>query len=142
MEELQNIRRQGYALDLEEFSEGICCVSAPFLDADGTPAGSFTVALPVARFQRSQRDMVAAVREAGAIATNLLRTGMSGPLTGRTAVAGRRGHGPDRPTAGGWPNQISWSKSKPPRSLTERMKTGRTPCPGAFADGRPVVFQT
>jgi IclR family acetate operon transcriptional repressor len=79
MEELQNIRRQGYALDLEEFSEGICCVSAPFLDADGTPAGSFTVALPVARFQRSQRDMVAAVREAGAIATNLLRTGMSGP---------------------------------------------------------------
>jgi IclR family acetate operon transcriptional repressor len=79
MAELQNIRRQGYALDLEEFSEGICCVSAPFLDADGTPAGSFTVALPAARFQRSQRDMVAAVREAGAIATNLLRTGMSGP---------------------------------------------------------------
>ena len=49
--------------------------NSPYFDANGVPAGSFTVSLPITRFQKSQRDMIAAVREAGVIATNLLRTG-------------------------------------------------------------------
>lgn len=72
--ELANVRRQGYALDLEEFSDGICCASAAYFDHDGAPAGSYTVSVPVTRFRSSQRELVAAVQEAAAIATNLLRT--------------------------------------------------------------------
>lgn len=74
MVELGNIRRQGYALDWEEFSDGICCASAPYFDHDSAPVGSYTVSAPVTRFRGSQRDLVAAVQEAAAIATNLLRT--------------------------------------------------------------------
>ncbi|MBE1582223.1 IclR family transcriptional regulator [Nonomuraea angiospora] len=71
--ELSNIRRQGFALDLEEFSEGICCASAAYFDHDGAPAGSYTVSVPVTRFRTTQRELIAAVQEAAAIATNLLR---------------------------------------------------------------------
>lgn len=72
--ELGNVRRQGYALDLEEFSDGICCASAAYFDHDGAPAGSYTVSVPVTRFRASQRELVTAVQEAAAMATNLLRT--------------------------------------------------------------------
>ncbi|MFB4289897.1 IclR family transcriptional regulator [Nonomuraea sp. ATR24] len=71
--ELGNIRRQGFALDLEEFSDGICCASAAYFGQDGAPAGSYTVSVPATRFRTAQRDLIAAVQEAAAIATNLLR---------------------------------------------------------------------
>ncbi|PZG22083.1 IclR family transcriptional regulator [Nonomuraea aridisoli] len=70
--DLTAIRRRGHAVDLEEFRPGLCCASAPYFDRDGRPAGSYTVSAPAARFGRSQRDLVAAVQEAAAVATNLI----------------------------------------------------------------------
>lgn len=68
-------RRMRYAEDLEGFAEGVCCVSAPFFGADGTPAGSFSVSAPVSRYQRFQPQLAASVLEAAGMATHLLATG-------------------------------------------------------------------
>ncbi|GAA1300064.1 transcriptional regulator [Planotetraspora silvatica] len=73
--ELAQVRRQGYAVDREEFTGGVCCLSAPFFDATGSPVGSFTVSVPTARFQERQVALTMAVREAASVATALLRAG-------------------------------------------------------------------
>jgi IclR family acetate operon transcriptional repressor len=75
VESLTQTRRQGYALDLEEFAEGVCCISAPFFGADDAPLGSFTVSVPISRFQTSQTKLIADTREVAVMATNLFRTG-------------------------------------------------------------------
>lgn len=75
LHELTLIRRRGYSIDREEFTEGVCCVAAPFFGADETPAGAFTVSVPATRFEQSLTTLAAEVREAGAMATNHLRHG-------------------------------------------------------------------
>ncbi|MFI7643117.1 IclR family transcriptional regulator [Nonomuraea sp. NPDC049400] len=73
--ELARVRRQGYAVDREEFSEGVCCVSAPFFDETGSPTGAYTVSVPTARFHERQAALTMAVREAASMATGFLRAG-------------------------------------------------------------------
>ncbi|MBT2224724.1 IclR family transcriptional regulator [Nonomuraea sp. NEAU-A123] len=73
--ELARVRKQGYALDLEEFCEGVSCVAAPFYDASGSPFGAFTVSVPADRFRERRLWLTTEVREAASIATGLLRTG-------------------------------------------------------------------
>jgi DNA-binding IclR family transcriptional regulator len=63
--EVERIRHQGYALDEEEFVEGVGCVGAPV--ADGTMA--VTVSAPIDQFRRRRRELVAAVMAAVAGAT-------------------------------------------------------------------------
>jgi len=75
VQQLRQIAEQGYAMDYEEFAEGVVCVSAPFFDGSNRPVGSFTVNVPVTRFAEQKQTLVAAVREASSIATNLYRTG-------------------------------------------------------------------
>ncbi|HEY4225563.1 MAG TPA: IclR family transcriptional regulator [Pseudolysinimonas sp.] len=79
---LAQVRRSGYAVDKEEFSDGVCCVSAPFFDETGQPAGSFTVSAAASRFATQGGTLANAVQEAAAIATRL--TG------GVHAASGRR----------------------------------------------------
>ncbi len=55
--ELDRVRRQGYAVDEEEFSEGVVCVAAPV--ADGTLA--LGISTPAARYQAVKDQLVAAV---------------------------------------------------------------------------------
>ncbi|OZM80862.1 IclR family transcriptional regulator [Pseudonocardia sp. MH-G8] len=73
--ELAAIRRQGYAVDREEFAVDVCCVAAPFFGADGAPRGSFTVSVPHERFGRDRDRLLYRVREAADMATSLLRSG-------------------------------------------------------------------
>jgi DNA-binding IclR family transcriptional regulator len=73
--ELAAIRRQGYAVDGEEFAVDVCCVAAPFFGADGAPRGSFTVSVPHERFARDRDRLLYRVREAADMATSLLRSG-------------------------------------------------------------------
>lgn len=48
-QELEKVRAQRYAMDLEEFEPGICCVGAPIQDYSGAVVASFSVSLPVFR---------------------------------------------------------------------------------------------
>ena len=73
--ELARVRRLRFALDLEEFSAGVCCVSAPFFDESGAPAGAFTISAPADRFGDRRDWLTTQVREAASMATGLLRTG-------------------------------------------------------------------
>jgi DNA-binding IclR family transcriptional regulator len=53
-QELEKIRRQGYAVDDEEAVMGARCVSAPILDAAGLPVAAISVSGPVTRVTPSQ----------------------------------------------------------------------------------------
>jgi DNA-binding IclR family transcriptional regulator len=62
--DLATVRRDGYALDEEDFEPGVCCIAAPFFDATGTVVGSLTVSAPVVRLGLVKgpiRDQVLAV---------------------------------------------------------------------------------
>lgn len=75
MRQLAQVRRNGYATDEEEFHEGVCCVAAPFFDADGNPVGSFTVSVPSNRFAAVRATIAREVLEAASLATTLLESG-------------------------------------------------------------------
>lgn len=51
------IRQQGWALDRDEFQQGVCCVAAPFFGPDGTVNGSVSVSMPTGRYLE-ERDVV------------------------------------------------------------------------------------
>jgi IclR family transcriptional regulator, acetate operon repressor len=78
MRRLDETAKLGYAVDREEFSEEVCCVSAAFFEASGFPVGSFTVSVPAARFERKLDLLAAAVLDAAAEASRL--SGYSGEL--------------------------------------------------------------
>jgi IclR family acetate operon transcriptional repressor len=50
--ELQQVRQQGFALDLEEFEENLHCVGLPIRDYRGTVVAAFSVSGPAIRFTR------------------------------------------------------------------------------------------
>jgi DNA-binding IclR family transcriptional regulator len=53
-QELQKIRRQGFAVDDEEAVQGARCVSAPILNSDREPIAAVSVSGPVTRVSPSQ----------------------------------------------------------------------------------------
>jgi IclR family transcriptional regulator, acetate operon repressor len=61
--ELAAIRRRGYAIDQEEYAEGVSCVAAPLIDSD-VAVLAYTVSAPWDRFRRHQRALTDAVLEA------------------------------------------------------------------------------
>ncbi len=58
---------QGWAEDVEEFSDGVCCVSAPVI-LDDTVFAAFTVSVPTHNFEHRRPDLVAAAEQAAAVA--------------------------------------------------------------------------
>lgn len=87
---LAQIRRQGYALDLEEFADDVCCVSAPFFGPSDFPVGSFTVSVPSSRFKAMRDKLIADTRDVAVTATNLLRAGRIAPPPTPVSVPRRR----------------------------------------------------
>ena len=57
--ELMRVRDLGYAVDDEEFEEGLRCVSAPIFDHRGHVVASLTIAAPVFRLRKEQLPQVA-----------------------------------------------------------------------------------
>jgi DNA-binding IclR family transcriptional regulator len=60
-EELERVRELGYALDLEEFEEGLRCIAAPVRDHSGRVVAALGIAGPRRRFEDEQLDRLTAV---------------------------------------------------------------------------------
>jgi DNA-binding IclR family transcriptional regulator len=58
-QELEKIRRQGYAVDDEEAVQGARCVSAPILNSDREPIAAVSISGPVTRVSPDQVAMLA-----------------------------------------------------------------------------------
>lgn len=67
--ELSAIRKRGWALDIEEFNEGVCCVAAPAI-VSGVVVAAFTVSVPAHHFDRRRVVLIEAVKRAAAEAAN------------------------------------------------------------------------
>lgn len=65
--ELEAIRERGWAVDEEEFHEGVCCVSAPVIVA-GVLVAAVTLSVPAHGFDRRRSALVEAVKSAAASA--------------------------------------------------------------------------
>jgi len=64
-QELRRTRRRGYAIDQEEFHEGVSCVGVPIEDAT-TVYGTYTLSVPVDRLRRNRDRYVTCLRDAAA----------------------------------------------------------------------------
>lgn len=83
--ELRRVAAQGYAEDLEEFADGVCCAAAPFFGVDGEVAGALAVSQPHFRYQRDRDRSVAAVcRAAQDAGAALGYAGEAARASGRT----------------------------------------------------------
>jgi acetyl-CoA synthetase len=61
--EIEAVRRQGYAVDREEFGLGFCCVAAPVVDERGRLTAVIALSATVRSFEAEQRELVKAVCE-------------------------------------------------------------------------------
>lgn len=84
-EELEVVRRQGFALDREESMEGLCCVAVPLRDPSGGVIAALSISAPAFRFESRSQTYIAAVLEAasnvtasGARAARLVRRDLAG----------------------------------------------------------------
>lgn len=64
--ELDDVRRSGYAVDLEELESGLCCVAAPIFGPEGTALAAISVSGPATRIREETTSAVAAQVRAAA----------------------------------------------------------------------------
>lgn len=72
IKELELVRAQGYARDMEETTLGGCCVSAPILGKNDLAIAAVSVSTPKMRFNNQER-LVTAIRDAAAAIALQLR---------------------------------------------------------------------
>jgi IclR family acetate operon transcriptional repressor len=71
---------RGFAVDREEFADGVCCIGAAFLDRTGFPCGSYTVSVPLHRFEAQYDFLGQSVVEAAQSASRYLGYSQSAGL--------------------------------------------------------------
>jgi len=62
--ELREIARQSYALDQEEFADGVGCVAAPIFSGEGQAVAAYSISAPAWRLTQNFKPFVAAVVQA------------------------------------------------------------------------------
>lgn len=70
--ELDEVSRNGFALDNQRYTPGICCVAAPYFSSGGKIAGSVSVSVPAVRFPKRRKPLIEAVIEAARTCSALL----------------------------------------------------------------------
>ena len=75
---LERVRRQGFAADVEEFAENLCCVAAPIVGRTGEVKGAVGVSTSFRRFADDVHPLVEMVRRAADDASALLKEGTGG----------------------------------------------------------------
>ncbi|WP_416429778.1 IclR family transcriptional regulator [Paenarthrobacter nicotinovorans] len=53
-EQLEQVRKHGYALNMREYRPGVCAVAAPIFDETGQPLASICISMPEVRFDESR----------------------------------------------------------------------------------------
>lgn len=77
--ELEGIRKRGYAIDDEEFGDGVSCVAAPLL-VENQLIASFGVSVPTARFHARRAQLTAALLDVvGGVARDFVPAPGAGP---------------------------------------------------------------
>jgi len=61
---LRQVVQQGYALDEEEFTDGIACVAAPIFSGEGKAVAAYSISAPAWRLTQNFKPFVAAVVQA------------------------------------------------------------------------------
>ncbi|TSA87601.1 IclR family transcriptional regulator [Deinococcus detaillensis] len=64
--ELARVAEQGYAYDVEEVYEGVCCIAVPVRSERGKTLASISVSAPAFRFYKHKDELRSAVLAAGA----------------------------------------------------------------------------
>jgi DNA-binding IclR family transcriptional regulator len=57
-EELELVRRQGYALDQEEYIDGVCCLSSALREGDSPPTIALSISMPAERFSQMREPYI------------------------------------------------------------------------------------
>ncbi len=91
--ELQRIREEGYALDNEEFEDGLRCIAAPVRDHSNAVVASLGIAGPATRLEPVRFPvLIKHVKEAAdAVSSALGYKGLAAPQRGRGGFTGREG---------------------------------------------------
>jgi DNA-binding IclR family transcriptional regulator len=77
--ECRRVRKRGFAIDNEEFHEGVRCVAAPIRDASGRIVAAIGISAPISRLSESRCEKVAqAVKRAAAQIGKKLGSGTNG----------------------------------------------------------------
>ncbi len=71
--ELEKVRSTGHSTDVDEFSKGVSCVSAPFFDRNDEVVGAYAISVPTDRFRRGFVQYSSQVRKTAAEATRHLQ---------------------------------------------------------------------
>jgi IclR family transcriptional regulator, acetate operon repressor len=79
VEYLETVARSGVAIDIEEFSQDVCCVAATIFDRKAYPVGSYAASVPAMRFEARRTEVTSAVRHAAVEASRYLGYSRSYP---------------------------------------------------------------
>jgi IclR family acetate operon transcriptional repressor len=72
LEDFRITRERGFGMDVEEFTEGVGCISAVMVNSDSVAVGALGISMPVGRLNLRFDEAVAAAKEAGHRASEAL----------------------------------------------------------------------